>query len=176
MSVLCHWLFICHLYLMSLFFWWGTYRANMLPVIIHSYCIKKQTLKNKRNFKKIDSDSLLNTHDNQEAKSLFPGSLRTGCIRSAAGTCPPEQRSNMTNSTVGCRDWLVWCWICPLHAIKSQAPVDFIAEWTDFVLRGINELPNHRVMYFDGSYTLKGAGASVVLTPSPKGDVLKDTI
>jgi ribonuclease HI len=27
-------------------------------------------------------------------------------------------------------------------------------------------------MYFDGSYTLKGAGASVVLIP-PEGDVLK---
>jgi ribonuclease HI len=30
-------------------------------------------------------------------------------------------------------------------------------------------------MYFDGSYTLKGAGASVVLIP-PKGDVLKYAI
>jgi ribonuclease HI len=27
-------------------------------------------------------------------------------------------------------------------------------------------------MYFDGSYTLKGAGASVVLIP-PEGDILK---
>jgi ribonuclease HI len=35
--------------------------------------------------------------------------------------------------------------------------------------------PDHWVMYFDGSYTLKGAGASVVLTP-PKGDILKYAI
>jgi hypothetical protein len=31
------------------------------------------------------------------------------------------------------------------------------------------------VMYFDGSYTLKGVGASVVLI-RPKGDVLKYAI
>jgi hypothetical protein len=30
-------------------------------------------------------------------------------------------------------------------------------------------------MYFDGSYTLKGAGAGVVLIP-PKGDVIKYAI
>jgi ribonuclease HI len=40
---------------------------------------------------------------------------------------------------------------------------------------GIDELPDHWVMYFDGSYTLKGAGASVVLIP-PEGDVLKYAI
>jgi hypothetical protein len=28
-------------------------------------------------------------------------------------------------------------------------------------------------MYFDGSYTLKGAGASVVLIPPLEGDILK---
>jgi hypothetical protein len=41
----------------------------------------------------------------------------------------------------------------PRRAIKSQALVDFIMEWTDSGLRGINELPGHWVMYFDGSYT-----------------------
>jgi hypothetical protein len=45
----------------------------------------------------------------------------------------------------------------PRQAIKSQALADFIIEWTDLGLRGIDELPNHCVMYFDGSYTLKGA-------------------
>jgi ribonuclease HI len=30
-------------------------------------------------------------------------------------------------------------------------------------------------MYFDGSYTLKGAEAGVMLIP-PEGDILKDTI
>jgi hypothetical protein len=53
----------------------------------------------------------------------------------------------------------------PLRAIKSQALTDFIAEWTNSGLRGIDELLDHWVMYFDESYTLKGAGASVVLIP-----------
>jgi hypothetical protein len=40
----------------ELFFWWGTYRADMLHDIIHSYFIKKRILKIKRNLK-IDSNS-----------------------------------------------------------------------------------------------------------------------
>jgi hypothetical protein len=60
----------------------------------------------------------------------------------------------------------------PSWAIKYQALADFIAEWTDSGLPGINELPDHWVIYFDGSYTVKGAGASVVLIP-PEGDALK---
>jgi ribonuclease HI len=36
-------------------------------------------------------------------------------------------------------------------------------------------LPDHWVMYFDGSYTLKGVGAGVMLIP-PKGDMLKYVI
>jgi hypothetical protein len=63
----------------------------------------------------------------------------------------------------------------PRQEIKSQALTDFIAEWMDLGLRGINELPDHWVMYFDGSYTLKGAGADIVLIP-PEGDVLKYAI
>jgi hypothetical protein len=59
--------------------------------------------------------------------------------------------------------------------IKSQAITDFIAEWTDLGLRGIDELLDHWVMYFDGSYTLKGVGVGVVLIP-PEGDVLKYAI
>jgi hypothetical protein len=60
----------------------------------------------------------------------------------------------------------------PLWAIKSQALTYFIMEWIDSGLRGIDELPDHWVMYFDGSYTLKGAWAGVVLIP-PDGDILK---
>jgi hypothetical protein len=59
--------------------------------------------------------------------------------------------------------------------IKYHALVDFIAELTDSGLRGINELPDQWVMYFDGSYTLKGAGADIVLI-SPESDILKYTI
>jgi ribonuclease HI len=50
--------------------------------------------------------------------------------------------------------------------------VNFIAEWTDSGLQGIDELPDHWVMYFDRSNTLKGAGVGDVLIP-PKGDILK---
>jgi hypothetical protein len=63
----------------------------------------------------------------------------------------------------------------PRRAIKSQALADFIAEWIDSCLRGIDELPDHWVMYFDESYTLDGTGAGVVLIP-PKGDILKYAI
>jgi hypothetical protein len=59
----------------------------------------------------------------------------------------------------------------PRWAIKSQALTYFIMEWTES-LWGIDELPNHWMMYFDGSYTLKGVGAGVVLIPS-EGDILK---
>jgi hypothetical protein len=63
----------------------------------------------------------------------------------------------------------------PRRAIKSQALTYFIAEWINSGLWGINELLDHWVMYFDGSYTLKGAGAGVVLIPS-EGDTLKYAI
>jgi hypothetical protein len=57
-------------------------------------------------------------------------------------------------------------------AIKSQALTDFIAEWMDSDVRGISDLSDHWVLYFDRSYTLNGAGAGVVLIP-PEGDMLK---
>jgi ribonuclease HI len=63
----------------------------------------------------------------------------------------------------------------PRRAIKSQALVNFIVEWTDSGLRGIEELPDHYVMYFDGSYTLKGVGDGVMLIPLD-GDILKYAI
>jgi hypothetical protein len=63
----------------------------------------------------------------------------------------------------------------PRRAIKSHALANFIAEWIDSGLWGIDELPDHLMMYFDGSYTLKGVGAGVVLIPS-EGDILKFAI
>jgi hypothetical protein len=63
----------------------------------------------------------------------------------------------------------------PRWAIKSQALTDFIAEWTDSGLQGIDELPDHWVMYLDRSNTLKGAGAGVMLIPS-EDDILKYAI
>jgi hypothetical protein len=63
----------------------------------------------------------------------------------------------------------------PRQAIKSQALTGFIAERSDSGLRGIDELLDHWVMYFDGSYTLKGAGAGVMFIPL-EGDILKYAI
>jgi hypothetical protein len=63
----------------------------------------------------------------------------------------------------------------PRRATKSQALMDFITEWTNSGMWGIDELPDHWVMYFDGSYTIKGAEASVVLIPL-EGDILKYVI
>jgi hypothetical protein len=63
----------------------------------------------------------------------------------------------------------------PRRAIKSQALMDFIAKSTDSGLRGIDELPDHWMMYFNRSYTLKGVGAGVVLIPR-EGDILKYVI
>jgi hypothetical protein len=62
--------------------------------------------------------------------------------------------------------------LIPRRAIKSQEVTDFIVKWTNSSLWDIDELPDHWVMYFNGSYNLKGAGAGVMLIP-PKGDILK---
>jgi hypothetical protein len=53
----------------------------------------------------------------------------------------------------------------PEGAIKSQALTDFIAKWTDSGLHGVDKLPDHWVMYFNGPCTLKGARAGVMLIP-----------
>jgi ribonuclease HI len=42
-------------------------------------------------------------------------------------------------------------------------------------VRDIGDLLDHWVIYFDGSYTLKGSGAGVMLI-SPEGDMLKYVI
>jgi ribonuclease HI len=60
----------------------------------------------------------------------------------------------------------------PRTAIKSQALVDFMAEWRENQLPTPTDRPEHWVMYFDSSLNLEGAGAGVLLI-SPKGDQLK---
>jgi ribonuclease HI len=54
-------------------------------------------------------------------------------------------------------------------ATKSQALVDFMAEWRENQLPTPTERPEHWVMYFDGSLNHKGAGAGVLLI-SPTGE------
>jgi hypothetical protein len=60
----------------------------------------------------------------------------------------------------------------PRIAIKSQALVDFMAEWRENQLQTPTERPEHWVMYFDGSLKLEGAGVGVLLI-SPTGEQLK---
>jgi hypothetical protein len=60
----------------------------------------------------------------------------------------------------------------PRTTIKSQALVDFMAEWRENQLPTPTERPEHWVMYFDGSLKLEGAGAGVLLI-SPTGEQLK---
>jgi hypothetical protein len=50
----------------------------------------------------------------------------------------------------------------PRKAIKSQALVDFIAEWTEIQQPTPDAIFNHWKMYFDGSLKLGGAGAGVL--------------
>jgi hypothetical protein len=60
----------------------------------------------------------------------------------------------------------------PRIAIKSQALVDFMAEWRENQLPTPTERPEHWVMYFDSSLKLEGAGVGVLLI-SPTGEQLK---
>jgi hypothetical protein len=50
----------------------------------------------------------------------------------------------------------------PCIAIKSQALVDFMAEWRENQLPTPTERPKNWVMYFDGSLKLEGAGVGVL--------------
>jgi hypothetical protein len=60
----------------------------------------------------------------------------------------------------------------PRTAIKSQALVDFMAEWRENQMEAPANLPEHWVMYFDGSLKLGGGGAGVLFI-SPTGEQLK---
>jgi hypothetical protein len=60
----------------------------------------------------------------------------------------------------------------PRKAIKSQALVDFVAEWTELQQPTPDTILDHWKMYFDGSLKLGGAGAGVLFI-SPDGKQLK---
>ena len=60
----------------------------------------------------------------------------------------------------------------PRNAIKAQELAYFIAEWTDTGAQTEEGFNDYWMMYFDGSYTLKGLGAGIVLI-SPIGETLK---
>jgi ribonuclease HI len=60
----------------------------------------------------------------------------------------------------------------PRTAIKSQALVDFMAEWRENQVPTPVDKPKHWTMYFDGSLKLDGGGTGVLLI-SPRGEQLK---
>jgi ribonuclease HI len=60
----------------------------------------------------------------------------------------------------------------PCTAIKSQALVDFMAEWRENQVPTPVDKPEHWTMYFDGSLKLDGGGAGVLFI-SPRGEQLK---
>ena len=56
--------------------------------------------------------------------------------------------------------------------IKSQALVDFIAEWTDLNEPPSPDVSDHWSMFFDGSFNINGAGARILFV-SPNKDKLR---
>jgi len=58
-----------------------------------------------------------------------------------------------------------------LTTVKSQALVDFIAEWTDHNEPSVSNTPDHWSMFFDGSLNINGAGARILFV-SPNKDKL----
>jgi ribonuclease HI len=60
----------------------------------------------------------------------------------------------------------------PRTAIKTQALVDFISEWTEQQVPDNPEATEVWRMYFDGSLKLQGAGAGILFI-APRGEQLK---
>jgi hypothetical protein len=60
----------------------------------------------------------------------------------------------------------------PRTAIKSQALVNFMAEWRKNQIPTPADKPEHWTIYFDGSLKLDGGGARVLFI-SPRGEQLK---
>src|SRR6266540_3913035 len=57
-------------------------------------------------------------------------------------------------------------------AVKSQALIDFIVEWTETQTPAITEKLEYWTMYFDGSLMIEGVGVGIVLI-SPTAERLK---
>ena len=63
----------------------------------------------------------------------------------------------------------------PRAAIKSQALVDFVNDWTLANAPPLTPCTKSWIMHFDGSKQFEGSAAGVVLT-SPKGDKLSHVL
>ena len=62
--------------------------------------------------------------------------------------------------------------LMPRTAIKSQALVDFLAEWRENQVPAPPSISDHWTMFFDGSLKLGGGGVGVLFI-SPKSEQLK---
>jgi ribonuclease HI len=60
----------------------------------------------------------------------------------------------------------------PRIAIKSQALVDYMAEWRGNQVSAPANMPEHWLMYFDGSLKFGGGGTGALFI-SPRGEQLK---
>src|ERR1044071_6610198 len=85
---------------------------------------------------------------------------------------PLAEIMNNRYSTGRIAKWSLDLLPCDLHyqskkVIKSQALVDFLAEWIE-VQNPPQSTSEHWTMFFDGSKMLNGAGAGVVLVSSRK--------
>jgi hypothetical protein len=60
----------------------------------------------------------------------------------------------------------------PRTAIKTQALVDFVSEWTEQQVPDNPETVDVWQMYFDGSLKLRGTGAGILFI-APGGEQLK---
>jgi hypothetical protein len=69
---------------------------------------------------------------------------------------------------LGAHDIEFW----PRTAIKTQALVDFVSEWTEHQVPDSPEVTEVWRMYFDGSLRLQGAGAEILFI-APRGEQLK---
>jgi hypothetical protein len=76
------------------------------------------------------------------------------------------------DATRGIFKWTITLDFKPRTAIKSQALVDFMAEWRENQVEVPANQPEHWVIYFDGSFKLGGGGVGVLLI-SPIGEQLK---
>ena len=56
--------------------------------------------------------------------------------------------------------------------VKSQALADFITEWTDLNAPAAPDIPDHWLMFFDGSLNINGAGTRILFV-SPNKDKLR---
>jgi hypothetical protein len=70
-----------------------------------TYVLCQQNPQGRSNTVPIGAEFVLrSSHDDQEAKPLLLGTHSPSHVRSAIGTCPPKQRSNRVDRSMGSGD------------------------------------------------------------------------